>query len=164
MAFDCFMEISGVKGECTDSQHKEWIEVLSYHHALGHPGGFKLGSKGSAVGQADHEDFKIRKTIDSSTPVLALKCHSGEMLGVVALDLCRATGEKSPYMHVSMVHAFISKIEFDGEPKEYGALPTETVTFRYSGIHWRYITYDHRTGKKKGQVHHFVSLAAGVAS
>lgn len=29
MASDVYLQIEGVKGESTDEQHKEWIEVLS---------------------------------------------------------------------------------------------------------------------------------------
>jgi type VI protein secretion system component Hcp len=31
MAVDAYLQIDGIKGEATDSQHKDWIECLDVH-------------------------------------------------------------------------------------------------------------------------------------
>ena len=31
---DIYMQIDGLKGESTDSEHKDWIELLSFNHSL----------------------------------------------------------------------------------------------------------------------------------
>ena len=31
-AFDGYLSIDGIKGESQESNHKDWIEILSYNH------------------------------------------------------------------------------------------------------------------------------------
>ena len=37
MATDYFLEISNIKGESTDSKHKDWIEVTGVHWGVFQP-------------------------------------------------------------------------------------------------------------------------------
>ena len=37
MASDSYLQIDGLKGESTDSAHKDWIEILSHQHTITQP-------------------------------------------------------------------------------------------------------------------------------
>ena len=54
MAFDCFLKIDVIPGECTDDKHKEWIEILSYSHGVSQlsSGSVSTGCAASPAGAA----------------------------------------------------------------------------------------------------------------
>ena len=54
MAFDAFIWYDGVKGDSTDSSHKEWTEVKTFNQAVMQPTGGAASSTGThAGGRAD---------------------------------------------------------------------------------------------------------------
>jgi type VI secretion system secreted protein Hcp len=156
MAGDCFLKIDGIPGESTDEKHKEWIEVLSYSHGLAQMGAGDRSTGGAATaGRCSHQDFSIVKELDKTSPTLDLYCCNGNHIKKVALELCRATGDKTKYMEYLMDDVIISSVAIGGGG---GGLPTESVTFNYGKITWNYIQTDHETGEVKGNIQKFWSL------
>jgi type VI secretion system secreted protein Hcp len=156
MAGDCFLKIDGIPGESTDDKHKEWIEVVSYSHGLAQMGAGDRSTGGAATaGRCSHQDFSIVKELDKTSPTLDLYCCNGNHIKKVALELCRATGDKTKYMEYIMEDVIISSVGIGGGG---GGLPTESVTFNYGKITWNYIQTDHETGEVKGNIQKFWSL------
>jgi type VI secretion system secreted protein Hcp len=156
MAGDCFLKIDGIPGESTDDKHKEWIEVLSYSHGVSQMAGGGRSTGGAATGgRCDHQDFSIVKELDKTSPTLDLQCSNGTHIKKVALELCRATADKTKYMEYIMEDVIISSVSVGGGG---GGLPTESVTFNYGKITWNYIQTDHETGKPKGNIQKYWDL------
>ncbi len=156
MAGDVFLQINGIPGESTDDKHKEWIEVLSYSSGVSQSGAGNRSTGGAATGgRCDHHDFSITKTLDKATPTLNAYCSSGNHIDKITLELCRATGDKQPYMIYKLVDTIISSVVIGGGSS---GIPTESVTFNYGAIYWTYIETDHQTGKKKGEIKKFWNL------
>jgi type VI secretion system secreted protein Hcp len=153
MAFDAFLKIKTIPGESTDDKHKDWIEVLWYHHGVSQPSTGSRSSGGEAAGErANHRDFRIRKTLDKASPKLELACCNGEHIGEVILELCRATGDKQKYMEYKLTDVIVSDVDDTGESKAPENLPIEEVAFNYGKIEWTYTATDHKTGKSAGDV------------
>jgi len=153
MAFDCFLKIGTIPGECTDDKHKEWIEILSFSHGLSQPGSGSVSSGGArSAERCDHQDFSIVKTLDKASPKLALACCNGEHIASIKMELCRATGNKSKYMEYDLSDVIISSARPGGSAQGGEALPLEEVSFNYGKIEWIYTESDHKTGKPKGDV------------
>lgn len=153
MAFDCFIKIDGVPGESTDDKHKDWIEVLSYSHGLSQPASGSVSSGGSrSAERCDHQDFSVVKTLDKASPKLALFCCNGSHVKNVTVELCRAGGDKQPYMKYLMNDVIISSVRPGGSAQGGETLPLEEVSFNYGKIQWTYTETDHKTGKPKGSV------------
>jgi type VI secretion system secreted protein Hcp len=150
MPGDAFLQIDGIPGESTDGKHKDWIEILSYSHGVSQSGAGSRSSGGAASsGRCSHQDFSIVKTLDKASPELNLHCCNGNHIKKMTLQLCRATGEKQPYMDYLLEDVLISSVSIGGGG---GGIPTESVTFNYGKLNWVYVETDHETGKKKGQV------------
>ena len=67
MASNLFIKFDDVVGESTDTNHVDWVEILSWSHGFSQPASPLRGSSGSTVEMADHTDFKFTKAIDSAT-------------------------------------------------------------------------------------------------
>ncbi len=149
MASDSYLQIDGLKGESTDSNHKDWIEILSYSHTITQPASATANSAGGGTfGRSKHEDFVITKYIDLASPKLYEMCSSGKHIKNVKLELMRASGgEAVKYMAIEMDEVVISAVNSSGNN---GAdLPTESVAFNYGSIKWTY-TQQKRTDGAKG--------------
>jgi type VI secretion system secreted protein Hcp len=150
MPADVFLQIDGIPGESTDEKHKDWIEILSYSHGISQSGAGSRSSGGAATsGRVNHQDFSVVKTLDKASPELNLFCCNGKHIKKMTLELCRATGDKQPYMDYLFEDVIISSVSIGGGG---GGIPTESVTFNYGKLNWVYVETDHETGKKKGQV------------
>ncbi len=153
MAFDCFLKIEGIPGECTDDKHKDWIEVLAYQHEVSQPASGSVSSGGSrSAERCDHGDFIVRKTLDKASPKLALFCSNGDHIKEVKMELCRAGGDKQKYMEYKLSDCIVSSVKPGGDAKGDDPLPTEEVAFNYGKIEWTYVETDHKTGKPGGQI------------
>jgi type VI secretion system Hcp family effector len=150
MPGDAFLQIDGIPGESTDEKHKDWIEILSYSHGVSQSGAGSRSSGGAATsGRCNHQDFSVVKTLDKASPELNLFCCNGKHIKKMTLQLCRATGDKQPYMDYLFEDVIISSVSIGGGG---GGIPTESVTFNYGKLNWVYVETDHETGKKLGQV------------
>jgi type VI secretion system secreted protein Hcp len=151
--FDVFLKIDGIPGESTDDKHKDWIEILSFHHGVTQPASATRSSAGGASAErCDHEDFSINKLLDKATPLLLQHCCAGKHIKEVDIEYCRAGGDKTLYMKIVMEEVIISAVAPSGSSKgEYG-FPTEDVRFNYGRIKWTYTQQKRADGQGGGNV------------
>lgn len=153
MAFDAFLKIEGIPGESRDDRHINWIEILSYSHAIAQP---QSGSPGNAGGgpaeRCDHGVFVIVKPIDQATPKLSEACCDGRHIPSVTLSLNRAGGDKVQYMTYKMSEVLVSSVRPGGSAKGGEALPLEEITFSYGRIEWTYTKQKREDGTGGGVV------------
>jgi type VI secretion system secreted protein Hcp len=151
MAFNAFLKIKDIPGECTDDKHKDWIEILSYSHGVSQPAsGSVSGSGGLSGGRADHMDFSISKLLDKASPKMALFCCSGGHIGEVIIEICRATGDQAKFMEYKLTDTMIRNVSVGGG-KNGDDRPAENVNFAYTKIDWNYTDFDAK-GKAKTNV------------
>ena len=148
MVSHIFCKIEGIKGESTDANHKDEIEILSYNHGVSQPtSAVASTSGGGTTARCNHTDLSIVKSMDLASPLLNQQCCQGKHIGEVKLTLRRMDGEKSiPYMVYTMTDAIISSVSVGGGGDD---TPTETVTFNYAKIEWEY-TKQKRAGGAGG--------------
>ena len=152
MPFKAFLRVEGIAGESNDDRHRDWIEILSYNHGLAQsalvsgPGGTPAASR------ITHQDFRVTKSLDKSSPKLNLACCKGEYFRQITLELCRATGDKQRFMVYTMGDVIVTSIRPAGSAVAAENLPIEEVTFNYRKIEWTYTETDPRTGVVKGDV------------
>lgn len=158
MAFDSFLKIDGLPGESTDDKHKDWIEVLSFSWGVSQPVSGSASSGGRSAERANFQDFSIVKTLDKSSPKLALFCANGTHVKDITLTLSRASGDKQKYMEYKLSDAMVSSVRPGGSSLGGEALPLEEVSFHYGKIELTYTETDHKTGKPKGDIKTFWDL------
>jgi type VI secretion system secreted protein Hcp len=170
MVHDSFLQIDGVKGESTDSAHKDWIEILSYAHAITQPASATAGSAGGGtIGRCKHDDFVITKYVDLASPKLYELCCSGKHISKVVIELMRASGDAPvKYMAIEMDQVVISKVNPVSAARNNGSdgkasedLPTESIAFNYGVIKWTYTQQKRADGSKGGNVTGGWSLVEG---
>ncbi|MCD6394277.1 MAG: type VI secretion system tube protein Hcp [Planctomycetes bacterium] len=139
-AYDGFMQIGNIPGESEDQNHRDWIEVLSYHQGIT----MDVDSGAShPSGVAEFSEITVIKRIDKATPLLAFCCAQGQHIPQVTIEFCRAAGDKIVYMKVILEDALVSGVNMMILPMG-GAdvLPMEEVSFRYGRIEWEYTGVD----------------------
>lgn len=122
-----FIKIDDIIGESTDSEHKNWIDVLSY----------SLGA-GLTDGKRKVGSLKIEHNLDSSTPLLYKALLTGEKMKETTLQLCKAGGANNLcYMEYKLENAVVSKILTErantkDTQKEEISLEFDNITFTYT--------------------------------
>jgi type VI secretion system secreted protein Hcp len=153
MAFDTFIKIDGIPGESTDDKHKDWIEVLSFHHGMSQPTTATASSAGGGTAErCEHQDLSIVKLLDKASPKLYEYCSSGKHIKEVTLEMCRASGDKLKYMEVKLEQVIISHVAPGGTSGGSDGFPSEAVSFNYGKIKWTYTQQKRADGSGGGNV------------
>ena len=153
MAFDAFLKIDGIEGESTDDKHKGEIEVLSFSWGVQQQLSGSASSAGSLTSQrADFHDFSVVKAIDKASPLLMLQCADGTHIKSVRLELCRAGGDKQPYMEYKFTDVVITAVRPGGSAHSNETLPLEEVSFGFGKAEWKYTQTKVEGGKGSGNV------------
>jgi type VI secretion system secreted protein Hcp len=140
MAFDAYLKIQGIDGECKGKGHDNWIEVLSFNVGVNQPtSATKSSAGGISIERANFDDLRITKNIDKSSPKLALYCAKGAHINEVTLEICRAGGDQPvKFMTYKLTNCIVSLCKPSGPSGGSDKLPTEDVAFNYSKIDWTY--------------------------
>ncbi|EEF57052.1 Hcp family type VI secretion system effector, partial [Pedosphaera parvula] len=146
-----FMNVEGVPGESLDSQHRNWIIVSSFSHGISH---FQTG--GNTNSAPSHSQLSIMKTLDKSSPTLALYCAKETVIPSVNLDFTSATNSQLRYYQISLSNAVVTSTQLSGSAGS-ASLPFESVSFVYSRIDWTYTQFD-ATSKSMGSITTFWDL------
>jgi len=153
MAFDAFVKIDTIPGECTDEKHKDWIAIQSFSHGMTQ----QVSASASAVGgrttgRVDMQDFSMVKTLDKASPKLALACCNGEHIKTVTIELCKAGKDPQKYMEYKLSDVVVASVRTGGSAQGGDSLPTEEVSFHFGKIEWTYTVLDSASGKPKGNL------------
>src|SRR5271168_1702842 len=93
MSFDAYLQLDGIKGESQEDQHKDWIEIQSYNHAVTQPTSSTRSSAGGATtGTSEHGDIFVSKLVDLSSPKLHEAVSTGKHIKKGVLELFRQSG------------------------------------------------------------------------
>lgn len=153
MAFDAFILIDGISGECTDEKHTGWIEVIRYGIDIKQTVSKTASSAGGASAErADFSPLMIRKLLDKSSPKLALACADGTHINRNVVELCRAGTEKQVFMRYTLKNCMISRVQTISGSDTGNEFPAETIHFVYGNIEFCYIMQTRRGGGPAGNV------------
>jgi type VI secretion system Hcp family effector len=163
MASTIFCKIDGIKGESTDSNHKDEIELLSWSHGLTQPRSAVASTAGGGTaGRCNHSDMSVMKEMDSASPILSQYCCTGKHIDSITMTLRRADGDKSvPYMVIKLSDVVISSVSVGGQTD---AIPSETVTFNYAKIEWEYTKQNRKGGAGGGKTNGSWDLSKNAVS
>ncbi|HLG98915.1 MAG TPA: type VI secretion system tube protein Hcp [Bryobacteraceae bacterium] len=150
MPADIYLKIDGIPGESQDSQHKDWIEVMSFNHGITQNASATAASAGGGTtARTEHQDFSITKLVDKASPKLYEACSNGKHIKTVSLELFRASGDQRvKYMQIDMEQVVISHVSPGGGHD----FPSESVSFNYGTIKWTYTQQKREDGSGGGNV------------
>ena len=133
--FDAFLKIDGIKGESTDSKHKDEIEIESFSWGVSQSGSFATGGGGGA-GKAQFQDFHFNTNVSKASPLLFLRCATGEHIKEATLTVRKAGEQKQDFMHLKMNDILISSYQSSGSAGQ--ELPTDQVSINFAKIEFSY--------------------------
>jgi type VI secretion system secreted protein Hcp len=146
MAVDIFMKIDGVSGESTDTQFKEWIELLSIN--------WKVECPASPTAQHGlrSSEFGVTKAVDKASPQIFKAMTNREQISEIRLAFCRAGKEKVKYLEYVFKKCVLTKFELQMANKSEEPLPTESIEFRFASVEITYCQQKRDTGGSAGQI------------
>ena len=160
-ASSMYMQITGIDGESTDKDHKDWIEVLSFSMGMADPGGGATGAT-RRRGDVVIEDIVVVKELDKSSPKLMEKCAMGAVIPSLVLEVCgSATDASFTYYKYELENVMVTSFYCGGSTEE--GIPVETFTLNYEEITVTYTETD-STGKSKGNVEFTWKVEEGETS
>jgi type VI secretion system Hcp family effector len=150
MASDMFLKIDGIKGESSDADHKEWMEIESFSWGVSQPASAVVSTAGGGtVGRASFGDLSVTKILDSASPLIAQACVSGQHIKEIIIELFRSAGDKRvKYWEYKLEDSIISSVSIGGG----GGLPSESITFNYAKITYTYTKQERAGGGGGGNV------------
>ena len=104
-AEDIFLQIRGIKGDATDSKHKDEIVLLSYSQSFTNP-----VSSGGSAGKANCGDIKVTKLIDQSSPDLIGGVLSGKNYPSAVITFRSAGNTQTEYYTVTLTNVVLDAI------------------------------------------------------
>ncbi|MCK6490685.1 MAG: type VI secretion system tube protein Hcp [Planctomycetes bacterium] len=154
-----FIKLDGIDGQSTDDKHKGQIDVVDFSYGGAQPtvrashGGARSGA-GVAV-----DNFAFTHFIDKATPNLFKALCTGKPVAKVVFELCRSTGDSTPYLTVTMEDVLVAAIA-NGAMRDDSVVPAETVGLNYGKITIAYTETDPKTGAKGGKVEYSADVVA----
>ena len=153
MAFDAFLRIDGIPGESQDSNHKDWIEILSYHHGVSQPVSSTVSSSGGAATErVNFGAFVIAKLVDKATPKLFEACCTGTHIKEVIIEVCRSGGDKQKYLEIQMEQVLISGYNTSAKEDGKSDFPIENIAFVPGRFNITYNQQNRESGILSGSV------------
>lgn len=138
MAIDVYLQIEGIKGESTDSAHKDWIECKSVDFEVLQPKSATASTAGGHTAErCEHRDIVVTKMADLATPLLLQNCSSGKTIAKAKFEFMRADGkgERIKYFEIELQNLIISDV---APSVKEGDILHESVGIKYSQVKWKY--------------------------
>jgi type VI secretion system secreted protein Hcp len=130
MAFDSFLKLGDIKGEASDSKHKDEIEVYSFHWGVTNTGMGAHGGGGGS-GKCQVADFSFVHKVDKSSPVLFQKCATGEHIKDALFVVRKAGGTQVEYLKYKFTDILVSSVRPGGSAQGADDVPLEEVSLNF---------------------------------
>jgi type VI secretion system secreted protein Hcp len=126
---DMFLKLTNIKGESTDSKHKDEIEVLSWSLGASQTGAGHYGT-GSGAGKVEFQDLHVTKHVDHATPSLLQHLTTGKHIDEGLLTCRKAGGTALEYLKFKMEQCLVSSQTFGGGQGSDQVTESITLNFR----------------------------------
>jgi type VI secretion system secreted protein Hcp len=147
MAQNIFLQLDGIKGESTDTNHKDWMELLSWSHSFTQPTSpVRSSSGGGTVEKATHSDFSLSKYMCCASDDIIKQCWTGKTIPKGQLQVYRSdgeTGNAALYLQVDFEMVIVSNYAISHGA---GDLPTENVSLSYGKVTYSYFPQNEKDG------------------
>ncbi len=162
--FNAFVNFGDIKGESTDKDHKDWVMITKYEHAITQPASVTQKTAGARTAEAvEFSEFKLYKLVDAASPKLYEACCKGTHIKEVVVELWRAGGDPLKYFEVKLKEVLISGVTQIGDPKGDTQFPMEMVALTFGAVEWTY-TKQKPDGTAGGNVAAKWNLSQGAAA
>ncbi len=125
-----------IPGESTDSEHKGWIEVLSWNQGIHQPTSATASTAGGhSAERCEHVPMTFSKEVDKASVYLWEACSAAYAYDV-EIRFFRASGTvRTNYLTIKLTDAIVASTETRVQAE---GLPGETFTLKYAKVVWAY--------------------------
>ena len=139
MPFDSFVNFGDIKGESTDKDHKDWVEMLGYNQSVERPlVEMVRGTAGASRTGVTHSEFKIMKYVDAASPKLFEACSNGKHFREVVIHLVRKGAKPVKFLEIKLQECVITGITYDARATGEPPSPEESVHLTFGKIEFTY--------------------------
>lgn len=140
MGQDAFLKLKDIKGDATDANHKDEIEINSFSLSAGISEAWDQKSEeGERLKVSKIEAISISKKFDRASAKLLDAASKNSPLETSYIYFCRPSGDLGTssgletYMTFTLFGTNIDSYSLNGG----GGYPTESFTLRFSKIKWQ---------------------------
>jgi type VI secretion system secreted protein Hcp len=143
MASDYYLLINGVKGESQAADMPDHIELDSFSFGASNPA--DVGGKGLSAGKASLSDFSFTCALDAASPQILKSLYQGTHVPTITFKGRKTGGDGKPYLYleVDFTNCFITS---HGTGGGSAGVPSQSVSFAYEQIEYKYSTQDTAAG------------------
>ena len=140
---DYFLKLEGIKGESSDSKHKDEIEIESFSWGATNSGSFAHApGAGGGTGKVSFQDIHLTKVVDKASVDLLLFCASGKHLKEANLTVRKAGEDQQEYYKVKLTDVLISSYQSGGSGGGSNLIPTDQFSLNFAKIEFSYSPQD----------------------
>ena len=145
-ASDMFLKLGDIKGESTDKDHKDEIDVLAWSWGMSNT---VTDVGGGDAGKASVQDFSFTKFVDLSTTDIMLNTLTGEHIPEVKFVVRKAGGEKIEFLKITFTDVIVTSVSTGGSGGEDRLTENVSMTFSKVKVEYTKQNPDGTAGEKK---------------
>jgi type VI secretion system secreted protein Hcp len=148
MAFDTYVELTGIPGEATAENFEKKIEIYSFSWGASAPVTIGPGSSGISASRVSISSFNVMKKTDVASPKLFQACCTGEHLAKMSVSMRKQTGTaggQDVFLIYTFEEVMVESVQWSGSSGGDDT-PTESVSFAFAKVTVEYKVQD-KTGK-----------------
>ena len=159
-----YIKIGDIKGEAADTDHKEWIDILSVSQSITRGEG--LTGQSRRRGDVVLGDIVCVKELDKSSPKLAEAVCTGAIIPSIEIELTRpvpnadGTTGRVVYLRYELKNVMITSYSVNGSAQGED-VPMEDFSLNFEEIKVTYTEQDKDTGQAKGNVEYSWKVEEG---
>ena len=137
MPSDFLLEIDGIKGESTDSKHKDTIDIESFSWGMSN-GGASAGGGGGGAGKVSFQDLHCTTKVNKACPLLAVHCAAGKHIKKAVLFVRKGGGDQQDFYKVTMEDLVVTTYMSGGHDAAGAQIPTDQFSLNFSKVKFEY--------------------------
>src|SRR5215204_405305 len=135
-AVDYFLKMDGIKGESSDSKHKDEIDLESWSWGETNSGTSSAGGGGGA-GKVSMQDFHFVMLMNNASATLAQACANGRHIASGELNCRKAGDTPQVFLKIKMTDLLVSSYQTGGS--SHGEIvPTDQISINFAKIEYAY--------------------------
>ncbi len=143
MAFDAYLDITGVEGECTAKGFEKKIEISSFSWGASNPTSVGPGRDGLSAGRVSVSSFNVMKKTEKSSAALFAACCTGQHYDKATVSLRKATGSggQDIFLTYTFTDVMVESVQWSGSSGGDDT-PTESLSLAFAKVEIEYKTQD----------------------
>lgn len=151
MAFDTFLKLTDVPGECVAQGFEGWIDIYSFSWGASNPTTVGSGKTGLSASRVTISSFNVMKKTEKSSPKLFAMCCSGQHIAEAQVVMRKATGTsggQKPFLTYKFTDVMVESIQWSGSSGGDDT-PSESVSFAFAKCEITYFQQDQKGAMSK---------------